>query len=148
MKIPIVDGFSIIPEGTYVFKITDVTYDETYGKLEVKMKTAKGQKYTERFSLKKSDDSYNEGALGAFSYFAKVAMNDFNMTDIDPNELVGHYMRAKITHLKKESNKNPGKFVTFMNLGDKEPADGFDEEPEGDAPTSNGLNLDDLLGGN
>ena len=148
MKIPIVDGFSIIPEGTYVFKITDVTYDETYGKLEVKMKTAKGQKYTERFSLKKSDDSYNDGALSAFSYFAKVAMNNFEMTDIDPNELVGHYMRAEITHQKVESNKNPGKFITFMNLGDKEPTDGFDEEPVGDAPKSNGLNLDDLLGGN
>lgn len=50
-KITLSEGFSVVPEGTHVFKITDVKYKEAFGKLEIKMKTAKGQTHTERFSL-------------------------------------------------------------------------------------------------
>ena len=38
-KIGLSDGFSLIPEGTHVFKITGVSYKEAFGKLEVTMQT-------------------------------------------------------------------------------------------------------------
>ena len=54
-KIGLTEGFSLIPEGTHVFKITDVKYKEDFGKLEVAMQTQSGAKHIERFSLLKSD---------------------------------------------------------------------------------------------
>lgn len=128
-RIPMTSGFVLIPEGTYVFGIYAATYDEEFGKIEVKLVTAKGMTHTERFSIKDSNDQLNEKALNAFSYFAKTAMNDFDLEDVDPEELIGHYIEAEVVHTQLPSNKDPNKMVTFANLGDKAAADGFDEEP-------------------
>lgn len=158
-RITLTEGFSLIPTGTHIFKITEVSYKEEFGKLEVKMKTAKGQTHIERFSLMKQDGSMNEGAYNAFSYFAKTAMRDYTLTEIDHNELVGHYIKCEVEHDVQSSNKDPNKTVTFVRLGDKSPADGFDEEeiqapaPEKAAPVANkaasnnsSFDLDSLLG--
>ena len=72
------------------------------------------------------------GQLRRFSYFAKTALNDYTLTEIDHEELVGHYIRCEVDHEEIESNKTPGKMLKFVRLGDKEPADGFDEA---EAPT-------------
>ena len=76
-KIGLTEGFTLIPEGTHVFKITEVNYKEDFGKMEVVMQTAKGQKHIERFSLLNKDGEPNQGGLNAFSYFAKTALDDF-----------------------------------------------------------------------
>lgn len=128
-RIPMTSGFVLIPEGTYVFRIYDASYDEEFGKIEVKMVAANGMTHTERFSIKDSEDQLNEKALNAFSYFAKTAMGDYDLEDIDPEELIDHYIEAEVIHTKLPSNKDPNKTVTFANLGDKAPADGFDTEP-------------------
>ena len=128
-RIPMTSGFMVVPEGTYVFRIYDATYDEEFGKIEIKLVTAQGMTHTERFSIKDNNDELNEKALNAFSYFAKTAMNDFEMEDIDPEELIDHYIEAEVIHTKLPSTKDPTKTVTFTNLGDKAPADGFDTEP-------------------
>lgn len=164
-RIPMTNGFMVIPEGVYVFRIYDASYDEEYGKIEVKMVTAQGLTHTEKFSIKDSNDNINEKALGVFSYFAKTAMNDFSLEDVDPEELIGHYIRAEIVHNLLPSRKDPNKTVTFANLGDKSPADGFDTEPVPRALTmtgkdekskkapavqkapSKGLDIDAILGG-
>lgn len=128
-RIPMTNGFVLIPEGTYVFRIYDATYDEEFGKIEIKLVTAKGQTHTERFTIKDQNDEFNEKALNAFSYFAKTALNDFDVEDVDPEELIDCYIRAEVVHSEVPSNKDPNKTRTFANLGDKEAADGFDEEP-------------------
>lgn len=154
-RIGLTSGFELIPEGTYVFRIYDVEYDEEFGKMTVKLVTADGKKHTERFSLKTSDDEPNEKALNAFSYFAKVALNDFSREEIDEKELIGHYLRGEIVHTKQPNRRDPTKTVTFANIGDKEPADGFDTEPVAQsAPaspakppvTASTMDLDALLG--
>lgn len=169
-RIPMTSGFVLIPEGEHIFRIYDAKYDEEFGKIEVKLVNAQGLTHTEKFSIKDKDDNFNEKALNAFSYFAKTAMNDFSLEDIEPEELIDHYICAEVIHTKVPSNKDPNKTVTFANLGDKSPADGFDEEPvaraltlgKGDkgkssAPTAKpaqkssgkptgGLDLDSLLG--
>ena len=128
-RIPMTSGFALIPEGTYVFRVYDATYDEEFGKIEVKMVNAAGMTYTERFSIKDKNDNLNERALDAFSYFAKTVMNDYNLEDIDPAELIDHFICAEVVHSKLPSNKDPNKTVTFTNLGDKSPAEYFDTEP-------------------
>lgn len=128
-RIPMTSGFALIPEGTYVFRIYEAKYDEEFGKIEIKLVNAAGMTHTERFFIKDKNDELNEKALNAFSYFAKTAMNDFSLEDVDPSELVDHFVCAEVVHTKLPSNKDPNKTVTFANLGDKSPAEYFDTEP-------------------
>ena len=144
-RIPMTGGFQIMPEGEQVLKITAADYDEEFGKAVFTLANAKGQTCQERFSLLLQDGSPNEKALGAFSFFAKTAMNDFDLEDVDPTELVGRYIRAEVIHNKVPSTKDPTKMMTFVNLGSKSPADGFDGVAT-EAPKSTGLDLNALLG--
>lgn len=128
-RIPMTSGFTLIPEGTYVFRVYAATYDEEFGKIEVKLVNAAGMTHTERFSIKDNNDELNEKALNAFSYFAKTVMGDYTLEDIDPAELIDHFICAEVVHTKLPSNKDPNKMVTFANLGEKSPAEYFDTEP-------------------
>ena len=144
-RISMTGGFQVMPEGEQVLKITAAEYDEDFGKAIFTLANAKGQTCREQFSLLNNDNTPNEKALNAFSFFAKTAMNDFDLVDADPVELIGHYIRAEVIHNKVESKKEPGKMMTFVNLGEKSPADGFDgvtAEPVKSA----GLDLNALLG--
>jgi hypothetical protein len=139
-------GFQRIPEGVHVLKITKAEYDEDFGKVTFTLENVKGQSCQERFSLLNQDNTPNEKALGAFSFFAKTAMNNFDLVDVDPVELVGRYIRAEVIHNQVPSTKDPTKMMTFVNLGDKSPADGFDGVTTEAAPKPAGLDLNALLG--
>lgn len=125
-KIKLTEGFSVIPEGTHVFKITDVKYKEDFGKLEVTMQTQSGAKHIERFSLLKSDGTPNEGAYNAFSYFAKTALQNYDLSEIDHTNLIGHFIECDVTHDILPNKNKPGQTVTFARLGDKRPSDGWE----------------------
>ena len=62
------------------------------------------------------------------------ALHDFSLTEIDHEDLVGHFIRCEVDHEEVESNRTPGKMLKFVRLGDKEAADGFDEVPAAPAP--------------
>ena len=145
-RIPMTGGFQIMPEGEQVLKITKAEYDEDFGKAIFTLENAKGQTCQERFGLLNQDNTPNDKALNAFSFFAKTAMNDFDLVDVDPVELVGHYIRAEVIHNKVPSTKDPTKMMTFVNLGEKSPADGFDGVAAETAHKSTGLDLNALLG--
>ena len=147
-RIPMTGGFQMMPEGEQVLKITAAEYDEDFGKATFTLANAKGQTCQERFSLMNQDGSPNEKALNAFSFFAKTAMNDFNLEDINPAELIGHFIKAEVIHNKVPSTKDPTKMMTFVNLGNKSPADGFEGAPAASpAPQASKLDLSALLGG-
>ena len=130
MKVPMTDGFTLIPEGEYIFRIYDVKEDDDFGKVDIKLVTAKGLTHKKTFSLKDKDNEWIEGALNAFSFFAKSALNDFSREDIDTSDLIDCYIKADVTHTDPQPNKNdPSKTVVFANLNNFAPADGFDEEP-------------------
>lgn len=145
-RITMTAGFQPISEGVHVLKITKAEHDVDFGKVIFTLENAKGQSCQERFSLLNQDNTPNEKTLGAFSFFAKTAMNNFDLVDVDPVELVGHYIRAEIIHNKVPSTKDPSKMMTFVNLGDKSPADGFDGVTTEAAPKPAGLDLNALLG--
>ena len=129
-------GFSLVPEGTTTFKIVGVEYKEDFGKMKVEMQTKSGQKHFENFSLMNNKGEINEGALKAFSYFAKTALNNFSLDEIDEQDLVGCYITATVKHEKFESNKEAGKMLKCVRLNDYAVAVGFDsnatEEDEED----------------
>lgn len=132
MMIPLSEGsgFKIIPEGTHIFKITDVEYKKDFGKLQVKMKTKEGLTHTERFSLLDKNGETNEPALNSFSYFAKTAMNNFELESIDHEDLIGHYIECEVLHNIVPSDKDPNKTVTFIKLTEKKPACAYEGEDE------------------
>ena len=147
-RIPMTGGFQMMPEGEQVLKITAAEYDEDFGKAIFTLANAKGQTCQERFSLLNNDNTPNERALNAFSFFAKTALNDFDIEDVDPQELVGRFIKAEVIHNKVPSTKDPTKMMTFVNLGNKSPADGFEGVPSAPAKTkASGLDLSALLGG-
>ena len=143
-RITMTGGFQVMPEGEQVLQITKAEYDEDFGKAIFTLTNVKGQTCQERFNLLNNDNTPNEKALNAFSFFAKTALNNFDIEDVDPVELVGHYIRAEVIHNKVPSNQDPTKTKTFVNLGSKSPAVGFDGVAE--TPKSTGLDLNALLG--
>ena len=154
-KIPLTNGFQLIPEGSHVFQIVKVDYKEDFGRMEVTMQTVDGLQHVERFSLLRKDGEPNDGAMNAFSFFAKTALNDYSLTEIDEQDLVGCFMRCVVEHEQVESTRTPGKMLTFVRLADKEPADGFDDidipfdknpVPAKPAPKKSNIDLNALLG--
>ena len=126
-------GFTLIPEGVTTFKIVKVEYDEDFGKMLVSLQTKSGAKHTERFTLLNKNGEINEGALKAFSFFAKTALNNFSLDEIDEQDLVGCYIKATVKHEEYESNKEPGKMLKSARLNSYEVAIGFTAEPAADS---------------
>ena len=142
-------GFSLIPEGSTIFKVVGVDDSkyEDFGKLAVKLQTAKGETHTENFSLIKKTGELNEGALRAWSYFARTCLNNFRADEIDTQDIVGCYIQATVKHEEFESNKEPGKMLKSARLNDYTTATGFGgsaiaEDDEDDEDTDD---LDDFL---
>lgn len=120
-------GFTLIPEGVTTFKIVDVEYDEDFGKMVVKMQTKSGAKHNETFSLLDKKGEVNEGALKAFSYFAKTALNNYELDEIDETDLIGCYITATVKHEEFEFTKGSRKGQTGKSarLNDYTVAAGF-----------------------
>ena len=164
--IPMTSGFTVCPKGVHIFRIYKVDCDEEFGKLVVHLVNAQGITVQERSSLMGQDGSINEKACNAFSFFAKTALNDFTLEAVDPVMLVDRYIKADVIHTTQPNKNDPTKTVTFVNLGDKWVADGFDTPPEAkaltlgkettapaptpvaqpEAPAATGLDLNALLG--
>lgn len=135
--------FKIIPEGVTVFKImgVDDTKYEDFGKLSVKMQTAKGETHTERFSLTKKGGELNEGALKAWSYFARTCLGNYSIDEIDTQDIVNCYIQAVVKHESYDYVNNDGesKTGTAVRLNDYAKADGFGHADDEDID-----DLDDL----
>lgn len=139
--------FTILPEGRHVFRITKVDYDADFGKLAVYLTTAQGISHRENFFLMRQDGTMNESACNAFSYFARVALNDTSRVEVDPAELVGRYIGSEVKHSVQPNKNDPTKTVTFANLhGEKWVANGFGAEATETPTESTGLDLNALLG--
>ena len=139
-------GFNLIPEGTTTFKIVGVEYDEDFGKMNVEMQTKSGLKHTERFTLLNKKGEVNEGALKAFSYFAKTALNNFELDEIDEKDIIGCYITATVKHeeysYEKDGETKTGKSA---RLNDYTKAVGFGSGNESQAePESESADLDDM----
>ena len=139
-------NFKLIPEGVTTFKVMEVNDSkyEDFGKLEVKLQTAKGETHIERFGLTKNNGEVNEGALKAWSYFARTCLNNFNADEIDTQDIVGCYVTATVKHesytyekdgeTKKGTNVRLNDYTVAVNFGNK-----VEEEIDED------LDLDDEL---
>lgn len=128
-RIPLTPAFSLIPEGTYVFKITAVEDKMAFGKLNITLETQDGLKHVERYSFKKKDGSDNPGAYNAFGFFARTALHDSGgeLDEVNTDDLIGCFIEADVEHDHQPSKNDPNKTVTFVRLTEKRESDGWDE---------------------
>ena len=121
--------FTLIPEGTHTFKIMEVddTKYEDFGKIAVKLQTAKGETHTENFTLIKANGDLNEGALKAWSYFARTCLNNFRADEIDTQDIVGCFITATVKHetYTRTKGEKAGTEGTSVRLNDYTTASGF-----------------------
>lgn len=145
--------FTLIPEGVTIFKVMEVDdskYDD-FGKIGVKLQTAKGETHTENFNLIKANGELNEGALKAWSYFARTCLNNYQADEIDTQDIVGCYIQATVKHEKYTRTKGDkaGQEATATRLNDYTTATGFAgakaaQDVENDADDDSD-DLDDFL---
>lgn len=139
--------FKMIAEGTHTFKVMEVNDEkyEDFGKLSVKLQTAKGETHVENFSFLKSNGDINEGALKAWSYFARTCLNNFQADEIDTQDIVGCYVTATVKHgtYTRTKGENAGTEGTAVRLSDYTTATGFSDKSVSAAETVED-ELDDL----
>lgn len=123
------NNYAPIPEGIHIFRIYDVEYDETFGRVQIYLVNAKGRVHIEKFTIMRADGSMIDSACNALSFFAKTALNDSTSTDIDHTELINKYIKANVVHNVQPNRNDPSKTITFVNLTEKWSADGFDTKP-------------------
>lgn len=121
--------FTLIPEGVTIFKVMEVDDSkyEDFGKLAIKLQTAKGEVHTETFSLRKSSGEINEGALKAWSYFARTCLGNYQADEIDTQDIVGCYIQATVKHesYTRTRGERAGEEGTAVRLNDYATASGF-----------------------
>ena len=141
-------AFKIIPEGTTIFKVMEVDDSkyEDFGKLAVKMQTAKGETHSENFTILKANGELNEGALKAWSYFARTCLNNYQADEIDTQDIVGCYIQATVKHEKYTRTKgdNAGTEGTAVRLNDYATASGFGSGSAKGEPKPDTEDTDDL----
>lgn len=148
--------FTLIPEGVTIFKVMEVDDSkyEDYGKLAVKLQTARGETHTETFSLVNAKGEANEGAIRAWSYFARVCLGNFQVDEIDTQDIVGCYLQATVKHetFTRTKGSRVGEEGTSVRLNDYATASGFKNaskaskaEPEEDPEDEDTDDLDDFL---
>ena len=139
-------AFTLIPEGTTIFKVMEVDDSkyEDFGKLAVKMQTAKGETHTENFTIIKANGELNEGALKAWSYFARTCLNNFQADEIDTQDIVGCYIKATVKHetYTRTKGDKAGTEGVSVRLNDYTTAIGFGSKTE--APVDTEDDSDDL----
>lgn len=145
--------YSIIPEGIHTFKVMEVddTKYEDFGKIAVKLQTAKGETHTENFTLIKANGDLNEGALKAWSYFARTCLNNFRADEIDTQDIVGCFITATVKHetYTRTKGDKAGTEGTSVRLNDYTTASGFGsvaaKPVEDDSDEEDIDDLDDFL---
>ena len=121
--------FTPVPEGVHIFRIYDVEYDVTFGKVKVCMVNAKGRTHIAQYNTLNKDGSINDVACNSLGYLARAAINDDNLVEIDHALLIDKYIQTTVTHTVQPNRNDPSKTVTFVNLSETKHADGFDTEP-------------------
>lgn len=125
--------FNVLPEGHYVLKITDVEHNEQFGRITVKFETEDGQKHSETYRYINQNGERVDAALRAFSFFARVAMNDEDIESVDTDDLPGKFIECdleKQSYQKRDGSE--GSSVRMMNLESSAGWETAEEDPFAD----------------
>lgn len=104
------------PGKNVLLRITKAKYDTEYGKVEIVLENENGEIVNNNYNLIDNDGSTNEGALKAFSYFARVAVGDWGRDDIEDEDLVGCFVRCDIEMKTGKKEDKNGNIMEFANI--------------------------------
>lgn len=127
--IPLTDAFEVIPEGEDIFRIYATEYKEAFGALKVYLVNAKGRTVIMNYKFTDNSGQPNDTAYRQFSWFARTALNDRDLTNVDPEKLYDHYVLAEVVHATVADREDPTKTRIFANLKNFKVADGFAVTP-------------------
>ena len=130
--ISLTNSYELIPDGTYVFLITEAYYEESSGKLMYTMKTSKDLIHYEYFTLLDRNGQPNKGAQKAFTMFAKCVLDNKHLTEVDHEELVNHYVICNVSHTSTPCRTDPKKLIEFNKLSYIAAASAFEKEADAD----------------
>ena len=99
-----------------LLKITSCEYNPDFGKVTMTLADQSGKVMNNNFNLLNADGSNNEGALKAFSYFAKVALGDWDRDDVEDTDLINCYIRGDISLNEGKEKSKTGETMWFANL--------------------------------
>lgn len=121
MKIGLSEGFRRLREGRdQVLSIVEVSYDDKFGKMNVTFEDEYGGSKTECYRMGvpgKEQSHSNKVAQDVFSTMAKHALRDWDVEEIDPDELVGLTVMADVTTNEVEGDDGvKRKFTNIRNF--------------------------------
>lgn len=125
-----VDGFKMMDEGTYIFKVLEAKYDEMKDSVSVKVANQAGKTHVEFFNLVKNNGEVNEFQVKSIVRLCATALNDeslkFQPFDTDVLvDLVGAFFQADIVH-DSYNDKERANIAPFSYAS----AEGFDSKDE------------------
>lgn len=122
-KISLTSSFAPLAEGIHTMTIESVEYNEAFGSLKIFMAAENGKKHMEKYSLLNKSGEVNNGAMNAFSFFARSVMGDNTLAEIDPEQLAGLSFTANVTHTTTQSTQDPNKTFTNVKFNDIVPTE-------------------------
>lgn len=129
-----------LEEGVHNFKIVAVDFKEDFMKLSITLRTKYGAETYVNFNFLGNDGKPNEVANRIFSFFARTALHDKDVKQVDPETLVGRYVQA--TASKRTYTNKDGEEKTAFDIKNFKEINGFDDEI-----ASSGVDLASLIGG-
>ena len=129
-----------LEEGVHNFKIVAVDFKEDFMKLSITLRTKYGAETYVNFNFLGNDGKPNEVANRIFSFFARTALHDKDVKQVDPETLVGRYVQA--TASKRTYTNKDGEEKTAFDIKNFKEINGFDDEV-----ASSGVDLASLIGG-
>lgn len=135
-RIGLSEGFRNLEEGPrQILTIAAISYDDKYGKAQVTFEDSRGGSQVETYTMGAPGKKQSRGqkvAQNIFSTMAKNALHDWEIEDIDPDELVGLDVMADVTR-DKSVNEDTGevRYYTHVRNFKEAPADDADEADDG-----------------
>ncbi|MBP3883997.1 MAG: hypothetical protein J6D54_03540 [Olsenella sp.] len=127
-RIALSEGFRNLEEGEdVILTITSSTYDTKTATAKIRFEDGDGRSGVEtfRFGKAKRKGAAQMGALNAYSTIAKTALRNWEVEDIDPDELVGRHVLCDVVATEAD---NGNKYTHPRNFRDAELDEVYDPD--------------------
>lgn len=117
---------NLFAEGTYIFKITGVDFDDQSDIVTVVFTTENKETFKEKFFLRKNNGEENSFKIDQLLRVLMFALDVDGLKTLDTDslpELKGHYIKAKVIHEvyegKKRAKTDPFAYETVSGFKEK-----------------------------
>jgi len=116
------ESFSLLPEGRTILQIKYIEENRVKKQIIVTFISKEGTKAVQYYGC----DPEKPNGLKAFGYLCHMALDDWDIEEIDTKELQDKFVDVNVVHNEVVSTKDPSKTHTYINFQDIKPAIDFD----------------------